>query len=62
MDTGLQFSQAFTVNTSHAVPNMNVYILCLYQIVKMLVCIYATRHLSFYFVLDACFQYECLQV
>lgn len=59
MDIGLQFSQAFTVKTSHAVAEMSVYILCLYLIAKMLVCIYATSHLSFYiFFSDVCFQYE----
>lgn len=60
MDIGLQFSQAFTVKTSHAVADKSIYIQYLYEIVKMLVCIYATSHLSFYFVLDVCFQYECL--
>lgn len=59
MDTGLQFSQAFTVKTNHAVAEMGVYILCLYQLAKMLVCIYATSHLTslFFYVY---FQYECV--
>lgn len=37
MDIGLQFSQAFTVKTGHAVAEISVYILCLHQITKMLV-------------------------
>lgn len=48
MDIGFQFSLALTVKTSCAVAEMNVYILCLYQIAKVLVCTYATNSYKCY--------------